>query len=78
MDMEVKTWKIGTDDVGGSAAVAVAAGGFASGEVDAVGERVCSGEGAEVVVVAGVSQGVAQDEEGRRHSLRHGCRPCCQ
>jgi hypothetical protein len=38
MDMEVKTWKIGTDDVGGSAAVAVAAGGFASGEVDAVGE----------------------------------------
>lgn len=64
-----------TNYVGGSAAVAVSAGGFPAREVDAIRWRVCSGERAEVVVVAGVCQRVAEDEEGWGHSLRHGCQP---
>ena len=43
-----------TNDIGGGATIAISAGGSPAGEIDAIGERVGSGQGAEIVVVAGV------------------------
>ena len=64
-----------TDDVGDVEPVGEAARGEVRREVDAVRGRVSARRGEEVVVVAIVDEGVAEDEEGPRRQIgRASCR----